>query len=109
MKPVLLAVSVLLLAACSAGDDAAPAAAAPTLGEAECRLLAERHRDFAISVAPQGQEEAMRELADASVQPATEACLAGEMFDARAYECVSATTAGSAASHACMGQAAQRS
>ncbi len=107
MKSPLICLPILLLAACGA-DPAPDATAAGALGEAECRVLAERHRDYAISVAPPGQEAAMREFVDAGMKTITEECTTGGMFDREAYDCVAATAPGSAESHACITDAHAR-
>jgi hypothetical protein len=110
MNRLLPCLSVLLLAACGADPDATAgdAGAAGGLVEAECRVLAERHRDYSISVAPPGQEETMRQFVESGMGAIVDDCTAGEMFDREAYDCVMKAPAGSPESHACITAAHQR-
>lgn len=103
IRTAYLAALVVALAGCGGeSTDATSVAATGALTEAECTLLAERHRDYATSVAPAGQEDAMRAFADAGFPVMVADCTAGEMFDRQAYDCVAKAPAGSAESHACI-------
>lgn len=107
--PASIAVLVTLLSGCGGDSAADPAAATGGLGEAECRLIVDRYRDFAVESAKvSGNEAQMRSMIEAGMGMMVDDCVAGESFDREAYDCVAAAPAGSQASHDCIQAANER-
>jgi len=103
MKPIAAVVPLLALFLAACGSDAGPeAVAAGGLTKAECTLLVDRHRDYALSVAPPEAGGMVKSMMDAGHDSMVDDCVAGEMFDRAGYECLADAAEGSDASHACI-------
>jgi hypothetical protein len=75
--PVVFA-SLLFLCSCSSKP----------LTESECRSLAEKEIDFAVSKLPPREAESMRNFFSTKVDEGTKRCLSGKTYDRRDYQCM---------------------